>query len=86
MLETTVRLDDKLMKDAERLAAATGRSLDALLEDALRDLLASKRIQNEEATGSLPTFDSGGYPPGVDLSDNRGVRDYLDGHDVAHAP
>ncbi len=45
MLETTVRLDDKLMKDAERLAAATGRSLDALLEDALRDLLSRSAQQ-----------------------------------------
>jgi Bacterial antitoxin of type II TA system, VapB len=42
-MRTTIRLDDDLLREARRHAAATGRTLNALIGDALRDTLGRGR-------------------------------------------
>jgi len=42
-MRTTVRIDDTLLADAKKLAADTGRSLTAVIEDAFARLLAAGR-------------------------------------------
>jgi hypothetical protein len=69
-MRTTVRLNDDLLAQAKALAARSGRTLTAVIEDALRAALAqSKRSRSREPV-ELPTFGSGGLLPGVDLDDS----------------
>lgn len=41
-MRTTVRLDDTLLRQAKRLAAETGQSLTAVIEDALREVVGRR--------------------------------------------
>ena len=41
-MRTTIRLGDQLLKSAKRLAHDTGKSLTAVIEDALRQTLATE--------------------------------------------
>jgi hypothetical protein len=75
-MRTTLRLNDSLMAQAKRCAAAEGMTLTALVEDALRRRLADHpRAADEPA---LPTFDGGGTRPGVDVFDNSALLAYMD--------
>ena len=77
-MRTTFRLDDHLLKEAKQLAARTGRTLTAVIEDALREMLARARKRRERATVKLPTFRGDGLRPGVDLDDSASLFDIMD--------
>ena len=65
-MRTTIRLDPHLLKDAKRHAAATHRTLTAVIEDALREVVA--RSQSAQEPVELPISRRlGGAMPGVDL-------------------
>lgn len=75
-MRTTIRLDDALLRRAKAQAAASGRSLNDFVVDAVRAALApraktSRRIE-------LPTFQGGALLPGVDLDDMSGLLDLMD--------
>jgi plasmid stability protein len=74
-MRTTIRLDDDLLARARAFAARTGRTLTALIEDALRAALAQGRSSRRRARIELPTFGSGGTLPGVDLDDSAALLD-----------
>lgn len=75
-MRTTVSLDDNLLAAAKRRAREQGRTLGAVVEDALRRELAAPAP--EEGVG-VPVFDGGGgVRPGVDVTTNRGLREALD--------
>ena len=78
-MRTTVRLDDDLLRQAKALAARTGRTLTAVIEDGLREALARQRKRQERPRVALPTFKGKGLRPGVDLDDTAGLLDILDG-------
>jgi hypothetical protein len=78
-MRTTVRLDDDLLRQAKALAARTGRTLSAVIEDGLREALARHRRRQERPPVALPTFKGKGLRPGVDLDDTAGLLDILDG-------
>ena len=61
------------------LAARTGRTLTAVIEDGLREALARHRRRQERPSVALPTFKGKGLRPGVDLDDTAGLLDILDG-------
>ena len=82
-MRTTVRLDDQLLTDAKEHAARTGRTLTALLEDALRALLALENRPKEPRSRKLPTYGEGGLQPGVDLDNSADLLDLMDGPDAA---
>lgn len=68
-MRTTLDLDDTLMRAAKRRAAETGRTLTALVETALRELLRRETAASEEQFRlDWPTV-AGGARPGVDLDD-----------------
>jgi len=75
-VRTTVRLDDELLSAAKRLAVETGRTLTAVIEDALR-----REVARRDATGAdrpeLPTFKGQGLRPGVDLDDTASLLDLM---------
>ena len=66
-MRTTIRLDDDLLARAKQLAARTGRTLTAVIEEALRAGLARYRPDRTREPIELPTFGAGGLLPGVDL-------------------
>ncbi len=70
-MRTTIRLDDQLLAEAKQLAARTGRTLTAVIEDALRQALAQARStrRKKQEPVDLPTFRGKGLQPGVDLDD-----------------
>ena len=52
-MRTTIELDDKVLAEAKRVAIASGRSLAAVVEDALRDELARQRVELERQRDEL---------------------------------
>ena len=79
-MRTTIRLDDQLLRDAKTHAARTGRTLTAVIEDALRAALAPRPALGDTAA-QFPTFKGDGLLPGVDLSNNSALLDLMDGID-----
>lgn len=78
-MRTTIRLDDDLLAEAKAHAARTGRTLTALIEDALRALLAQAAAGPRRKGPRLPTDGAGGLQPGVDLDDSAGLLDLMEG-------
>jgi hypothetical protein len=74
-----VRLDDQLLTDAKEHAARTGRTLTALLEDALRTFLALESRPKKRRPLQLPTFGDEGLQPGVDLDNTADLLDLMEG-------
>jgi hypothetical protein len=68
-MRTTVRLDDNLLRQVKQLAAEEGMTLTAVLQQALRELLARRRQRHAPDRLPLPTFRGTGLQPGVDLDD-----------------
>jgi hypothetical protein len=77
-MRTTIRLDDDLLRKTRALAAQTGRTLTAVIEDALREALARSRQRRDQPRIALPTFKGNGLQPGVDLDDTVGLLDIMD--------
>lgn len=76
-MRTTLQLDDELVVQAKICAARSGRTLSQVIEDALRQALASR---SESTRGRVPVPTSPGRPrAGVNLDDNAGLLDLMDG-------
>jgi hypothetical protein len=76
-MRTTIRIDDELYRAVKTQAARSGRTVAAVLEDAVRrGLNPSERLGGDRyvvrATGR------GGLRPGVDLSSNAAVAEAMD--------
>lgn len=80
-MRTTVRLDDELLAEAKQLAARTRRSLNSVVEDALREMLARRRQRERRRPVSLTTVGGNGLRPGVDLDDTTALYDLMDAAD-----
>lgn len=79
-MRTTVRLDDHLLREAKQFAARTGRTLTAVIEDALRAALNRSQKPPKGARAKLPTFRGKGLLPGVDLDDSAALLAIMDEH------
>ncbi len=77
-MRTTVRIDDELLVEAKSYAAKTGRTLNAVVEDALRAAL-SRRDLMRQRQAELPVARGSRLMPGVDLDDNARLLDLMDG-------
>jgi post-segregation antitoxin (ccd killing protein) len=77
-MRTTIRLDERLLAEAKRYALETGRTLTAVIEDALRESLARRRQQPQRRAVRLTTFVGDGLLPGVELDDSAALRDAMD--------
>ncbi|QCB92629.1 ribbon-helix-helix protein, CopG family [Cellulomonas shaoxiangyii] len=80
-MRTTLNLPDDLYREVRTTAAATGRTVTSVVEEALRDALA--RYRAEQAGARTPFVvtpcGSGGLAPGVDLDDSAALVDVLEG-------
>lgn len=77
-MRTIINLDDDLHRRAKAYAASVGKSLTALVEEALRIRLARPATRRRHEV-RLPTFRGDGLTPGVDLDDMDTVYDRMDG-------
>ncbi|HEX6793550.1 MAG TPA: ribbon-helix-helix protein, CopG family [Casimicrobiaceae bacterium] len=77
-MRTTVRLDEHLLAEAKKFAAESGRTLTAVLEDALRDALARRATREKRTRVRLETFRGDGLWPGVDLDDSAALLDTME--------
>jgi Arc/MetJ family transcription regulator len=83
-MRTTIRIDDALLAEAKRLAARTGRSLTAVVEDALREVVSRQEGAARRAPVHLTTVGGQGALPGVDLDDSAALLELMERpHDPA---
>jgi hypothetical protein len=77
-MRTTVRIDHQLLSEAKALAAASGRTLDSVVEDALREKLTRTPARGSDRPIKLPTFSGGQLRSGVDLDDTASLLDLME--------
>jgi hypothetical protein len=80
-MRTTLHLDDQLLAEAKRYAAATNRTLAAVVEEALREALARREKRLPRKPFKMETFGGSGLQPGVDLDSNAKLLDLMEGID-----
>lgn len=71
-------MDPELLAEAKKLALATGRTLTAVIEDALRAAVAARRQPRRRPGVKLTVVDGHGLRPGVDLDDTSALLDVMD--------
>jgi metal-responsive CopG/Arc/MetJ family transcriptional regulator len=78
-MRTTIRIDEELLKEAKQVAAKSGRSLTAVIEDALRESLSRhKKSSQRSEPVRLMTVNGNGLQPGVDLDDSAALLDLME--------
>jgi len=80
-MRTTVRLDDDLMRQVKQFAAEEEMTLTAVIQQALRELLARRRRLDELERLPLPSFGGRGLQPGVDLDDTAALLELMERRD-----
>ena len=75
-MRTTVTLDDELYRRAKAAAARTGRTVGAIIEDALRREL--DRPAPAVDLEPLPTFGGSGVMAGIDLTSNAALLEAME--------
>ncbi len=79
-MRSTIRLDETLLKQAKKIGADTGRSLTAVIEDALREVVSRPKASPAKKNKlTLPTFKGRGLRPGIDLDSSAALLDAMDG-------
>ena len=73
-----MRLDERLLAEAKKCAAETGRTLTSVLEDALRETLARRSARVKRKPVRLKTVKGNGIRPGVDLDDTAALFDLME--------
>lgn len=68
-MRTTIRLVGQLLAEVKQLTIRTGRTLTAVIEDALRQTLAEAKRARKRQPGKIPTFRGDGLQSGLDLDD-----------------
>ncbi len=77
-MRTTIRIDDQLLAEAKARAAASGRTLTAVVEDALREAFARRAATVVPARPELPMFRGSRLMPGVDLDDSAALLEQME--------
>ncbi len=83
-MRTTIRLDERLLRELKKHAAARGRTLTAVIEDAVRQFLSRSSAGTGLAKAApfrVLTF-KGRLQPGVDLDDSAALLDLMEGSTV----
>jgi hypothetical protein len=78
-MRTTIRINDQLLAEAKVQAARSGRTLAAVIEDALRESLGRRDRRDHRAPPDLPVSVGGRLQPGVDLDDSAALLDLMEG-------
>ena len=65
-MRTTLTIDDELIVVVKKLAAEEGRSVSAVVSDALRRFVNSPNHESERSPFLMPTFKGTGSDRGID--------------------
>jgi plasmid stability protein len=76
-MRTTIRIDDELYRQVKAMAARSGRTVAAVLEDAVRRGLSPSEPRPASRYVVRP-MGRGGLRPGVDLSSNASASEAMD--------
>lgn len=77
-MRTTVRLDERLLREAKTFAARNGRTLTAVMEESLRQYLSRTPVRADGQPFRMRTFEGSGLAPGVDLDDSAALLDVME--------
>lgn len=77
-MRTTIRIDDQLLVQTKQLAAKTGKTLTAVIEDALRETLARQEEHKRQEPVKLPVVQGEGLQAGVDLDDSAALLELME--------
>jgi len=80
-MRTTIRLSDDLLAQAKQTAIRSGRTLTAVIEDALRQSLRPAEPESKRRRIRLPSSGEGWVRPGVDLDNSAQLLDIMEGLD-----
>jgi len=83
-MRTTLTIDSHVLAEFKRQAAETHRTISSLIEDALREHLSRGRDQAATKPLDFPIVGGSGVAPGVDLTSNAALSEYVEGVDAAH--
>lgn len=75
-VRTTIHIDDDLFVELAKAAADTGKSLNAIIQNALREYLY-KRRKTERTAVDLPVFHGTGLVPGVNVNNTTELLDFM---------
>lgn len=76
-MRTTIHIDDQLLRRVKETAAKTGKTMTAVIEDALRQSFERKQLKAGKAI-RLTTVGGKGPRKGVDLDDTASILDLMD--------
>ncbi len=77
-MRTTIKIDDSLLAEAKSRAAESGRTLNAVVEDALRASFARRAGAEHEPRPKLPVHRGSRLMPGVDLDDGAALLELME--------
>lgn len=80
-MRTTIKIDDGLLSQAKAQAARSGTTLNAVVEDALREAFARRGRGGRRRAIDLPTFAGSRLRPGVDLDDGAALLERMEDTD-----
>jgi hypothetical protein len=83
MHRTTFRIDEEILAEAKALAARQHRTLNSVMEEALRRMITSSREVESGPRVELPTYGNPGDKPLIDASP-AGLKKFLEDEDIAH--
>lgn len=78
-MRTTLNIDDRLMREAKKLAVGTGQTLTGIVEEALRERLARAKAGTQRGVKLAWVVVGGVTRAGVDLSDRDSVFEHMEG-------
>lgn len=76
-MRTTIRIDDELYREVKARAARSGRTVAAVLEDAVRRGLSPSE-RRAGGTFAVQPSGRGGLRPGIDLSSDAAIAEAMD--------
>ncbi len=78
-MRTTIRLDERLLADAKKLAADNGCSLTAFIENAVREVVSRRETSPAQRNKIvLPVFKGRGLRRSIDLDNSADLLDVMD--------
>jgi hypothetical protein len=77
-VRTTIKIDDTLLAEAKSQAADSGRTLNRVVEDALRESFARRAVADPTARPKLPVCRGARLVPGVDLDDGAALLEQME--------
>ncbi|MFP3911065.1 MAG: type II toxin-antitoxin system VapB family antitoxin [Desulfobacteraceae bacterium] len=77
-MRTTVRIEDRLLNEAKKVALSSNMTLSGLVENALREMLSRRQNNTEKPKIELITFKGRGLKHGVDLDDSAALLDLME--------